>query len=70
MAFNDHSDWRWDERVMQTLSSVATSFRRLCDELTECLARFDGYADRVLLGAGARGRETRYDPVLPGLAST
>lgn len=46
MAFNDHTDWRWDERVLQTLASVATSFRRLCDQLTECLARFGGYAGR------------------------
>lgn len=46
MAFNDHSDWRWDERVLQTLVSVDTSFRHLCHQLAECLARFDGYAAR------------------------
>lgn len=46
MAFNDHTDWRWDDRVLQTLSSVDRSFRRLCDQLAECLTRFDGYADR------------------------
>ncbi len=46
MAFNDHTDWRWDERVLQTLASVGTSFRGLCDQLAGCLARFDGYADR------------------------
>jgi hypothetical protein len=46
LAFNDHTDWRWDERVLRTLSSLGTSFRRLCDQLTAVLARFDGYADR------------------------
>ena len=44
MAFNDHTDWRWDDRVLQTLESLGGSFRRLCGQLSECLARFDGYA--------------------------
>jgi len=46
MAFNDHTDWRWDERVLNTLAAVGTAFRELCDLLAGCLARFDGYADR------------------------
>ena len=46
MAFNDHTDWRWDDRVLQALASVGTSFRGLCGELAGCLARFGGYADR------------------------
>jgi len=46
MALNDHTDWRWDERVLRTLASVEISFRDLCRQLTDCLARFDGYADR------------------------
>lgn len=45
MALNDHADWRWDDRVLQTLASLAGSFRHLCGQLSECLARFDGYAD-------------------------
>jgi hypothetical protein len=45
MAFNDHTDWRWDERVLRTLASVDDAFRRLCGQLSACLARFDGYAD-------------------------
>jgi hypothetical protein len=45
MAFNDHTDWRWDDRVLQTLASVGTSFTRLCDQLAAALARFGGYAD-------------------------
>jgi hypothetical protein len=44
MAFNDHTDWRWDDRVLQALTSLGMSFKRLCDQLAESLARFDGYA--------------------------
>ncbi|QKG19868.1 transcriptional regulator [Actinomadura verrucosospora] len=46
MAFNDHTDWAWDERVLRTLASVGRSFTELCGRLTDRLARFDGYADR------------------------
>ena len=46
MAFNDHSDRHWDERVLRTLASVGGAFKDLCGRLTKCLARFDGYADR------------------------
>lgn len=46
MAFNDHADWPWDERILRTLANVGESFAELCGRLTECLARFDGYADR------------------------
>lgn len=59
MAVNDHTDWRWDERVLRTLTAVDGDFRRLCDRLAECLARFDGYADRyssALRRAAAGGR--------------
>jgi hypothetical protein len=52
MAFNDHTDWRWDERVLQTLDSIDRSFRSLCDQLAGCLARFDGYAGRYSLALG------------------
>ena len=46
MAFNDHTDWRWDDRVLQTLASVGTGFWELCGQLAGCLARFGGYAER------------------------
>ena len=46
MAFNDHSDRRWDERVLQALTSVEASFRHLCHQLAARLTRFDGYAAR------------------------
>ena len=56
MAFNDHCDWRWDDRVLRTLASVATSFRLLCAQLSACLARFGGYAG---LYASALGQVER-----------
>ena len=46
IAFNDHTDWRWDERVLRTLMSVSRSFAEVCRRLTACLRRFEGYADR------------------------
>ena len=46
MAFNDHTDWTWDERVLRTLTSLDQAFGHLCIQLTDCLQRFDGYADR------------------------
>lgn len=46
MAFNDHTDWAWDERVLRTLTSLNRSVGRLCENLTQHLARFGGYANR------------------------
>jgi hypothetical protein len=46
MAFNDHSDWRWDERVLHTLTWLEGPFGRLGDQLSRCLGRFGGYPDR------------------------
>jgi hypothetical protein len=46
MAFNDHSDWRWDERVLRTLTTLDRAFGQLCNQLAACLRRFDGYANR------------------------
>lgn len=46
MAFNDHTDWTWDERVLRMLTSLGQAFAHLCTQLTDCLERFDGYAER------------------------
>jgi hypothetical protein len=45
MAFNDHTDWRWDQRVLAALAALDSAFRQLCDQLAGCLARFGCYAD-------------------------
>ena len=46
MAFNDHTEWTWDERVLRALTSLGRSFADVCTGLTDTLQRFDGYADR------------------------
>jgi hypothetical protein len=60
MALNDHTDWRWDDRVLRELDSLGRPLRRVCDELAGYLARFGGYAglyttalDRALSGQRA-----------------
>jgi len=44
LAANDHTDPRWDERVLSTLASLGSSLRRLCEPLAGRLSRFGGYA--------------------------
>lgn len=46
LAFNDHSDWTWDERVLRTLGSLDRELGAVADELAGCLQRFDRYAAR------------------------
>jgi hypothetical protein len=46
LQLNDHTDWAWDERVLEELTSLDGALRRLCTRLVERLQRFDGYADR------------------------
>lgn len=46
MASNDHSDWRWDEQVLGSLTGLSGRLRPIEDRLTERLVRFGGYADR------------------------
>lgn len=46
IALNDHTDWPWDQRVLGTVRSIGASFTALCAELSDSLARFDGYAER------------------------
>jgi hypothetical protein len=46
LAINDHTDWRWDERVLRELTLLDRSFARICDQLASRLERFAGYAGR------------------------
>lgn len=52
MAFNDHSDWRWDERVLRRLVTSGSGLRGLSDRLVPALARFDGYSARYSSALG------------------
>lgn len=60
LAANDHTDWRWDERVIESLGLIGRSLTPLCDGLVGVLSRFDGYAGRYAAAlaraeAGQRG---------------
>ena len=46
MAVNDHTDHRWDDRVLDDLERAAPRLRQVCDQLTGALQRFDDYAER------------------------
>jgi hypothetical protein len=46
MATNDHSDFRWDERVIETLTVLGRRLRAVNADLFGVLLRFDGYAGR------------------------
>jgi hypothetical protein len=46
MASNDHTDPRWDDRVLDALGSVGRELDPLDAELANALARLGGYADR------------------------
>lgn len=52
MAFNDHSDRGWDERVLDELSRLLSAVRPVCESLVDVLARFDGYTDRFAAALG------------------
>ncbi len=58
MAANDHTDHRWDDRVLEALASLGRRLGRLEAELTAGLPRFSGYALRYDL---AFQRVTRGD---------
>jgi hypothetical protein len=47
LAANDHSDWRWDDRVLADLRSLLRLVHLLCSELEAELARFRGYPERL-----------------------
>jgi len=45
-AANDHTDFRWDDRVIASLGSVGRRLGGLEDDLARVLPRFTGYAAR------------------------
>ena len=46
MATNDHTDFRWDDRVIESLRSLGRRLEPLDADLSNVLARFGGYAER------------------------
>lgn len=63
MAANDHTDFRWDDRVFDSLGYLDRRLRPLTDGLAAVLDRFDGYADRfsAALGRAVRGERSWVD---------
>ncbi|MGV1007280.1 MAG: transcriptional regulator [Dermatophilaceae bacterium] len=55
LAANDHTDWRWDQRVLDELGRVEVGLAKVCAELA-VLRRFDGYLVRF---ANARALASR-----------
>jgi hypothetical protein len=46
LATNDHTDFRWDDRVIESLRSLGRRLIPLDTDLVNALARFGGYAER------------------------
>lgn len=46
MGTNDHTDFRWDDRVIESLRSLGRRLIPLDTDLVNALARFGGYAER------------------------
>jgi hypothetical protein len=46
MAVNDHTDWKWDERVLRALGTLGRELAQVTEALAGRLQRFDGYAAR------------------------
>lgn len=61
LAANDHSDLRWDDRVIADLVGLGSALDRVCTPLAAALARFNGYAARYATSADrVRRGETRW----------
>ena len=63
MAANDHTDFRWDDRVFDSLGYLDRRLRPLADGLAAVLDRFGGYADRfsAALGRAVQGERSWVD---------
>ena len=46
MASNDHTDFRWDDRVISSLKSIGRQLVPLEADLVDALTRFAGYSER------------------------
>jgi hypothetical protein len=59
LAANDHSDPRWDDRVISELVGLGAGLASVCAPLVAALARFEGYSTRY---AAAADRVRRGQP--------
>ncbi len=65
LAANDHTDFRWDDRVLDELGTLGRRLAPLAASLAGRLARFDGYAERyaAALARVERGERSWVDGV-------
>ncbi|MFF3617421.1 transcriptional regulator [Streptomyces sp. NPDC002580] len=65
LAVNDHTDFRWDDRVIDSLGSLGRRLAALCTGPAEAMARFDGYGGRyaAALARVERGERRWVDAV-------
>ena len=63
MTANDHCDWKWDERVLESLAGLSRRVRPIEERLTAELTRFGGYTDRrdAALARAERGERRWVD---------
>jgi hypothetical protein len=50
LAADDHTDGRWDQRVLDDLRGLQRGLRSVCEQLAAALQRFTGYAERYSAG--------------------
>jgi len=61
LANNDHTDPRWDDRVIADLVGLRSALDQVCTPLVAALARFNGYQPRYARAADRiRRGETRW----------
>lgn len=65
LAANDHTDLRWDDRVIGELEATGRRLAALVAPVAEVLGRFDGYDERFrrAVGAVTRGERRWVDAV-------
>lgn len=63
LAVNDHTDFRWDDRVLDDLERTVGHARALVETLSGVLTRFEGYDERLrrALSAVTSGRRSWVD---------
>lgn len=65
LVANDHSDSRWDDRVLAELAVLGGHLRPITEPLAASLARFSGYPERYgeAMGRVVRGQRSYVDGV-------
>jgi hypothetical protein len=70
LAANDHTDYRWDDRVLWEFTRIGELLTAVCDPLSAALRRFAGYPQRyaAAMARVADGERSWLDRVGPDSA--